>query len=580
MGHTISTMMAYQDHIIPITVCIGASLSSAHSKRGGQLYTQKKKARMRSGWLYFMLFNRLCIPGRFIPLFYTLHFQSPFHIGIILGVSSLSGLFSTPFICHHADSSGRRHRVLIFSQIIATIFFITQAFSFLDVLKPWRFALLLFAGSVAAAFSQPAYAIVTSIVLDRLAHQYSEEEAPLLFGKERLWGAVSWAGGSAILGIILDVVGGGTKAAFAIYTIFGLVSVMFVIFVLLDDKHSHGEFNGHEEEEKSQGEVPTKIKVDVVNVRKSLAGQYKDDDESSGDLENIAIIRMEEIKSQKFEHNDDADTIEEEEIKTYAFTSKPQLTNIDENEKYLSLVRAIHPVICSGGLWTLLFFNLVFWLGVGMSVIENLLFIFFRDDLKASYSLCGLSVVITVIFEVPLFAISDSMIHAIGAPCLMVIGAISYVIRVAGYSFVTSAWHIIFLEPLHGITFAAVHTASVAIVAKRAANRKYRATAQAVLEFVTGVGIVVGTIGGGFVIQAVGNRAMYRGCAVLVFGAVFAFAAADVMIKTTDVTDEIKENISLKMMNKGTADDEQGDSSDASSSSIILPLRDNHVIEV
>ena len=46
------------------------------------------------------------------------------------------------------------------------------------------------------------------------------------------------------------------------------------------------------------------------------------------------------------------------------------------------------------------FFLLMFLLGIATSLVEGLVFLFFRNDLGASYTLCGVSVLITVLFEV------------------------------------------------------------------------------------------------------------------------------------------------------------------------------------
>ena len=56
-------------------------------------------------------------------------------------------------------------------------------------------------------------------------------------------------------------------------------------------------------------------------------------------------------------------------------------------------------------LWTnkqhVAFFVYAVTLGYGMTIVENLVFLLFRD-LGASYFVCGITVVVTVIFEIPI----------------------------------------------------------------------------------------------------------------------------------------------------------------------------------
>ena len=54
-------------------------------------------------------------------------------------------------------------------------------------------------------------------------------------------------------------------------------------------------------------------------------------------------------------------------------------------------------------------------------------FLFFRDDLKASNFLCGVSVVITVLFELPLFALSERVLAKCGTRGLITVSHLAYV---------------------------------------------------------------------------------------------------------------------------------------------------------
>lgn len=423
---------------------------------------------MRSAWLFFAFFARIAIPGRFVSLFYEWHSQSAEQIGIILSLPPLLGLVTTPLICHLADRRKSWGRVLIVTQVLATIAYICQllALPSLNIVGTRaRFPTLILVSAAYGIFQAPTYALITALSLRQLREEHGHNAA-LYFGRERLWGAVSWAACSLVLGALLDYV---THRASIVYTAVGVMSILFVTTIICFIAGEH-----------------SPVKMNTSTDGFPLADDNK----------NIP---------QQIEREQEGD--EPKEISTS------------------SIMEAIKPVLCNGGLTTALFFNLIFWLGVGMSVVENLLFLYFRDELRASHTLCGLTIVITVIFEVPLFAKADNVLQSLGAPALTTLGALAYVFRAIGYSLVPSAWWTLLLEPLHGVTFAAVHTASVSYVSERTAPH-FEASAQAVLTFISGVGFAVGSAIGGKIIQHFGNRMLYRLTASMVLVATVAFGSA------------------------------------------------------
>ena len=50
--------------------------------------------------------------------------------------------------------------------------------------------------------------------------------------------------------------------------------------------------------------------------------------------------------------------------------------------------------------------------GVFWAVAERFVFVFAEDELGASPTLCGLSVAVTVVFEVPIFAFGEQLLRA------------------------------------------------------------------------------------------------------------------------------------------------------------------------
>lgn len=407
----------------------------------------------------------MSIPGRFISIFFQRHGLSPFQIGVVLAVPGLLALPTTPFICHLADKSGSRERILIVTHFISLLCFLFNALALpcLHILPAKaRFPVIAFATAISGIFSQPAYPIVSAISLSQLRYLHGDD-AGVWFGKERLWAAAGWAIGGLFLGATLDY------TPFGISVVYLYSTIMSLIFIL------------------------TIIRFQQTNSETGGTNLF-----SEGLIDESNHVPFSQAE--------------------WAHLS----SNPSERTPTPSIIEILRPVIFDGGLVTIFFFHLSFWLAVGMSIVENLLFLYFHNELHASNLLCGFTVVITVIFEIPLFAYAPVLLKNIGAPILMVIGALAYVVRAFGYAIVPSAWCVLFLEPLHGITYAAVESASVAYVSQRTTAR-YEATAQALLTITTEIGFGVGIAIGGFIIEHYGSRILYRVSGSLVLIATFSF---------------------------------------------------------
>lgn len=230
----------------------------------------------------------------------------------------------------------------------------------------------------------------------------------------------------------------------------------------------------------------------------------------------VQVLKFEAVnKSLLSEQQHDSDSEIDSEQNEQAEQSEQNQTD--------SILSMFNFIVCNGGMRTILFFNLIFWLAVGMSLVENFVFLFFYNDLHASNLLCGLTVLITVIFEVPMFARAPSLLTSLGSAHLAIIGSMAYVVRALGYSIAPNAWFVLLVEPLHGVTYATVHTASVAFVAERTPSHM-EATGQSVLEVILCIGTTLGTIVGGYVMHYMGSKFMYRMSAFMVLGATVAFA--------------------------------------------------------
>jgi hypothetical protein len=168
-------------------------------------------------------------------------------------------------------------------------------------------------------------------------------------------------------------------------------------------------------------------------------------------------------------------------------------------------------------------------------LVENLIFLFF-EVLGSSYSLMGATVVLTVLFEIPIFHVAPTLLQRYGSGWMLLTASASYIVRVIGYTLIPNnnnnggnkiglGYYILLLEPLHGVTFACATTAGVDFVSG-CLPPGYDASGQGLLQLVTGVGSVLGLLGGGWVEEEWGPRVMYRIAAVVVLVGNSGFAIA------------------------------------------------------
>eukprot|EP00980_Cylindrotheca_fusiformis_P012554 scaffold3084_cov144-Cylindrotheca_fusiformis.AAC.2 len=153
----------------------------------------------------------------------------------------------------------------------------------------------------------------------------------------------------------------------------------------------------------------------------------------------------------------------------------------------------------------------------GQAIVESLVFLYF-EYLGSTYTMMGLTVVLTVAFEIPIFHAAPTLLKRYGSGNLLLVASAGYIVRVLGYTLVPKGkiGYVLLLEPLHGVTFACKSAASVDFVSRLMPPR-YEASGQGLLQLFVGFGSVMGLISGGMAQQVLGPRLMYRIAALVVF---------------------------------------------------------------
>jgi hypothetical protein len=326
------------------------------------------------------------------------------------------------------------------------------------------------------------YALATSFVspvLDGMTLQYLEQTPGRNtdeYGQERLWGAVSWAVTNLTVSFGLDLAG-------------------FIIF------------------------YPAAVAAAVLSV--TTLYLYT----ASNSISSVAT-RHERFKKRDSDlmlPNHDENDGEIDGTDSTTGGAKDQQLEITTAEDTLQMHVLLGKVI--GTAYGAAFCLALLTLASGQAVVDGLVFLFF-EGLGSSYTIMGVTVVLTVLFEIPIFHVAPDLLHRYGSGPMLLLAGACYTVRVLGYSLVPNShiMYVLVLEPLHGITYGCSQTAAVAFVAQFMPVG-YEASGQGLIYLIRGVGSVNGLWLGGWATDVFGARIMYRASALLVMFGMAVFAA-------------------------------------------------------
>ena len=310
------------------------------------------------------------------------------------------------------------------------------------------------------------------------------------YGKERAYGAISWGIAHILSGPAIDM--------FGFKTLYGTVVLAFigciVTFQLYAKSISTIEYN----------EVCQKTEYIDDLAYSSDDEEKKCCDEASPMLQNP----QQESQYQSIPDSDDYDKLLD--------NSNAQSTSEKEYQEQsrgrMSFTQLIGFFFKETPILNMSYMICVFALFVGMSVVENLIFLYF-EFLGGTNTMSGFTVIVTVIIEIPLFQNAPKVLKRLGYTCLLQLACLAYVVRVIGYSFIPTShpYLVLFLEPLHGITIAFAFTSCVAFADQNVPSG-YESSGQGFMSMIRSFGMFVGLCIGGFV----EGRALYRLLALIV----------------------------------------------------------------
>jgi Na+/melibiose symporter-like transporter len=223
-----------------------------------------------------------------------------------------------------------------------------------------------------------------------------------------------------------------------------------------------------------------------------------------------------------------------------------QHTNADDNPdnneqprrrtgKIIDLIRLfIRPQVA-------LFLFEVLVMGAAMATVERLLFLYMVNDLNASTLLCGLSVGVNVLFELPIFWYASPIMRTLGHDMMFLLSMVCFVVRVYGYTLLTPStkWWILALESMHGVTFATFWTVTTdvsKVLVEIEGAHWSTAIPMSVQMLYSAVGVSLGSILGGWAMHKYGSREMYTFTASMVLGMLIVHIIGSILARTCCTT--------------------------------------------
>jgi Na+/melibiose symporter-like transporter len=335
------------------------------------------------------------------------------------------------------------------------------------------------------------YALSTSFVfpvLDGMTLQYLEQTPgrdTAEYGQERLWGAISWAVTNFAIAPFLDLSGFTVfypaAAAAAV-----LVVTTLYLYVVVESNAKSNSNNNQKRFRKRDSDL-------ILPSENDNEGNDIIDDQTPGSNNSK----------------------EQQDLSPGTTVSSTRTDTLTTTVLLLKVIGTSYGAAFCLALLTL---------ASGQAIVDGLVFLFF-ETLGSSYTVMGVTVVLTVFFEIPIFHVAPDLLKKYGAGPMLLLAGACYVVRVLGYSLIPNnhILYVLVLEPLHGVTYACSQTAAVAFVAQFMPVG-YEASGQGLMYSMRGVGSVAGLWLGGWAFNTLGARIMYRASAVLVLVGISVFA--------------------------------------------------------
>ncbi|XP_070182627.1 major facilitator superfamily domain-containing protein 6-like [Littorina saxatilis] len=185
--------------------------------------------------------------------------------------------------------------------------------------------------------------------------------------------------------------------------------------------------------------------------------------------------------------------------------------DMDVNVKGESLVKNVLKIVIVPEVAA--FLVVVLYVGMLSGALQGFLF-WYLADLGASPLLFGLCLAVNCLFEIPFFFISGSFINRFGTIACLSCTLLVLSARFMAYSLLSNAWHVLFIEWVHGLTFGVTWSA-VTTHASSISPPGLTATTQGLVSGLNfGIGKGLGSLLTGALFSKIGPRWTFRALSI------------------------------------------------------------------
>lgn len=193
----------------------------------------------------------------------------------------------------------------------------------------------------------------------------------------------------------------------------------------------------------------------------------------------------------------------------YNLPNKTKAENLISSDKikYFDVLKVFSKLKILGFILQMFLWNACF------NLIEKLSFIYILKDLQGPVWMTGTTVLITVIFEIPIFFKSEMIIKNMDYFTRLSISMLAYIIRMIGYVSVnkeTVIWILPF-EFTHGITYAFMAISSTELIREEAPKHLISSVNSLVQILTSFAGNCFGVVLGGYIMEKYSGHLLYTG---------------------------------------------------------------------
>ena len=439
--------MARQRPLPVLAAAPGATAAAASRRQCGTNEHGEKWLRMPRVVNFWEFFFFAAVNSRFSSNFYSLLGMDDEQTGFILGVRPLVGILSVPFWSWFADYRQDVRLTIRITAVISAVIFLSFSLVQLGVIpESWAFSYYLVTRCIFSLFFPPLWTLVDALSLGFFPPARQNE-----YGGERLWGAVGWSVGHMIIGILMDKFG-----ASIFYVLDAIAVVLFVASMRLMPTQHVAPVVSARRTKRARATARQGESVKLLLVTEGVDGPAKNEEngtafvtgglikssgsgKKSGKTKKAATTAAQHAITPKQRPAGSDSTLSSKSSKKLQESRRtlpvPATAVLMGQFSWSEYIRQVRQVLCHD-LASVVFFFDVFFFGAAFAFVEMLVFLFFVDELGASFALCGASVAVTVSFEIPIFYFSPWILARVSKKTLFVIAHLSYAVRVVGYTLV------------------------------------------------------------------------------------------------------------------------------------------------